>query len=167
MCHIVKFRSSTRTGSYVLYRRYERLQSEMDKTNDKSLAKELSALEKELNAKEEEINAVVGLYKEVRAIIEYVMYFAGKRPLFSMTLQKPGDGPEAANENAAREKQSGLRRLGQGNVQGCLSLVDYTRKAAFDKSGAGLRSEKNLQRDTGTARFYAAGCVITADSDFS
>ncbi|XP_077264067.1 uncharacterized protein LOC143898447 isoform X2 [Temnothorax americanus] len=48
--------------------KYERLQLEVDKSNDKSLAKELSALEKELNAKEEEINAVVGLYKEVMAL---------------------------------------------------------------------------------------------------
>lgn len=40
----------------------------MEKSNDKSLAKELSAVEKELNVKEEEINAVIGLYKEVRAI---------------------------------------------------------------------------------------------------
>lgn len=60
----------------------------MDKSNDKSLAKKLSALEKELNAKEEEINAVVGLYKEVRAIIEYAMYSADMHPLFSMILQK-------------------------------------------------------------------------------
>ena len=43
----------------------------MDKSNDKSLAKELSTLEKELSVKEEEINTVVGLYKEVRTIIEY------------------------------------------------------------------------------------------------
>jgi len=49
------------------------LQSEVDKSNDKSLAKELSVLEKELNAKEEEINTVVGLYKEVRVIIKYAM----------------------------------------------------------------------------------------------
>lgn len=61
----------------------------MDKSNDKSLAKELSVLEKELNAKEEEINAVVGLYKEVRAIVEYVIYFStGMHTLFSMTLRK-------------------------------------------------------------------------------
>jgi len=44
----------------------------VDKSNDKSLAKELSTLEKELNVKEEEINAVIGLYKEVRAIIECI-----------------------------------------------------------------------------------------------
>ncbi|XP_011872993.1 PREDICTED: uncharacterized protein LOC105564867 [Vollenhovia emeryi] len=48
--------------------KYERLQSEVDRSNDTSLAKELSALEKELNAKEEEINAVVGLYKEVMTL---------------------------------------------------------------------------------------------------
>lgn len=41
----------------------------MEKSKDKSLAKELSAMEKELNIKEEEINAVIGLYKEVRDII--------------------------------------------------------------------------------------------------
>lgn len=41
----------------------------MKKSNNKSLAKELSAMEKELNVKEEEINVVIGLYKEVRAII--------------------------------------------------------------------------------------------------
>lgn len=57
---------------FLIYRKYERLQSEVNKSNDKSLAKELSALEKELNAKEEEINAVIGLYKEVRGIIEYL-----------------------------------------------------------------------------------------------
>lgn len=56
---------------FLIYRKYERLQSEVNKSNDKSLTKELSALEKELNAKEEEINAVIGLYKEVRTIIEY------------------------------------------------------------------------------------------------
>ncbi|XP_012056612.1 PREDICTED: uncharacterized protein LOC105619703 [Atta cephalotes] len=49
-------------------KKYERLQSEVDKSNDKSLAKELSTLEKELNVKEEEINAVIGLYKEVMAL---------------------------------------------------------------------------------------------------
>ncbi|XP_018361531.1 PREDICTED: uncharacterized protein LOC108760214 isoform X2 [Trachymyrmex cornetzi] len=49
-------------------KKYERLRSEVDKSNDKSLAKELSALEKELNVKEEEINAVVGLYKEVMTL---------------------------------------------------------------------------------------------------
>ncbi|KYN05777.1 hypothetical protein ALC62_03256, partial [Cyphomyrmex costatus] len=48
--------------------KYERLQSEVDKSNDKSLAKELSALEKELNVKEEEINAVISLYKEVMTL---------------------------------------------------------------------------------------------------
>ncbi|KYQ57596.1 hypothetical protein ALC60_03558 [Trachymyrmex zeteki] len=48
--------------------KYERLRSEVDKSNDKSLAKELSALEKELNVKEEEINAVVNLYKEVMTL---------------------------------------------------------------------------------------------------
>lgn len=45
------------------------MQSEVEKSNDKSLAKELSAMEKELGVKEEEINAVIGLYREVRAII--------------------------------------------------------------------------------------------------
>lgn len=55
----------------------------MDKSNDKSLAKELSVLEKELNAKEEEINTVVGLYKEVRVIIKCAIH-----TLLSMTLRK-------------------------------------------------------------------------------
>lgn len=87
MCCIIKFKSLTRTANYVLCRKYERLQSEVDKSDDKSLAKNLSALEKELNAKEEEINTVVGLYKEVRAI-EYAMYSTGMHPLFSMILQK-------------------------------------------------------------------------------
>jgi len=41
----------------------------MEKSKDKSLAKQLSAMEKELNVKEEEINVVIGLYKEVRATI--------------------------------------------------------------------------------------------------
>ncbi|KYM79889.1 hypothetical protein ALC53_09594 [Atta colombica] len=49
-------------------KKYEKLQLEVDKSNDKSLAKELSTLEKELNVKEEEINAVIGLYKEVMAL---------------------------------------------------------------------------------------------------
>lgn len=48
-------------------RKYEKLQSEAGKTDDKSLKRELSDLEKELNVKEEEINAVIGIYKEVRA----------------------------------------------------------------------------------------------------
>lgn len=42
------------------------MQLELEKTDNKSLAQELSALEKELNVKEEEINAVIGLYKEVK-----------------------------------------------------------------------------------------------------
>jgi len=67
---------------YILYRKYERLQSEVNKSNDKSLVKELSALEKELNAKEEEINAVIGLYKEVRAIIVF-MHSTGMHIVFN------------------------------------------------------------------------------------
>lgn len=55
----------------LIHRRYEKLQSEVEKrSNDASLTKELSVLEKELNVKEEEIGAVIGLYKEVRSILE-------------------------------------------------------------------------------------------------
>lgn len=48
------------------------MQSEIEKSNDKSLMKELSIMEKELNIKEEEINAVISLYKEVRIAINII-----------------------------------------------------------------------------------------------
>jgi hypothetical protein len=58
-----------------LYRRYEKLQAEVDKrSNDVSL-KELSILEKELNVKEEEINAVISLYKEVKFVTNIIDAF--------------------------------------------------------------------------------------------
>lgn len=60
----------------------------MDKSDDKSLAKELSVLETELNAKEEEINTVVGLYKEVRVIIKYAMYTSMGMHIIFTTLRK-------------------------------------------------------------------------------
>ncbi|XP_019695804.1 uncharacterized protein LOC105180660 [Harpegnathos saltator] len=48
--------------------RYETLQSEMERSDDAALSKQLSSLEKELQVKEEEINAIVGLYKEVMSL---------------------------------------------------------------------------------------------------
>lgn len=84
---VIRFKSLTGLlPVYILYRKYERLQSEVDKSNDKS--SELSALEKELNAKEEEIKTIIGLYKEVRAIIEHVTHFAGMHILFSTISRK-------------------------------------------------------------------------------
>ncbi|XP_032671194.1 uncharacterized protein LOC116844139 [Odontomachus brunneus] len=48
--------------------RYEKLQSEVAKSNDANLPKELSTLEKQLHVKEGEINAVISLYKEVMSL---------------------------------------------------------------------------------------------------
>jgi len=58
-----------------LYRKYEKLQSEVDKRANDACLKELSTLEKELNIKEEEINAVISLYKEVRFVINIIDAF--------------------------------------------------------------------------------------------
>lgn len=58
---------------FFIFRKYEKLQSEIEKSNnDKALAKELSIMERELSTKEEEINAVIGLYKEVRLLYKYL-----------------------------------------------------------------------------------------------
>lgn len=47
------------------FRKYEKLQIELEKSNDKKLEGEVLQLEKELSIKEDEINAVINLYKEV------------------------------------------------------------------------------------------------------
>ncbi|XP_020296451.1 structural maintenance of chromosomes protein 3 homolog isoform X2 [Pseudomyrmex gracilis] len=53
-------------------KKYEKLLSEVEKSNDKSVAKKLSVLEKELNVKEKEINAMIGLCKEVMVLKQQV-----------------------------------------------------------------------------------------------
>ncbi|XP_039311627.1 uncharacterized protein LOC105202730 isoform X3 [Solenopsis invicta] len=149
--------------------KYERLQSQVDKSSDKSLTNELSAMEKELNAKEEEINAVVGLYKEV----SYYWTFVHSRwicpHIVINDIAETGNDAEAANENAARKKQSGLHsnRVYQGHPQESFFLLDDTRKVPLYGSGADFKSKKVVECRARTARFHAAGRVITADSNFS
>ncbi|XP_025602943.2 uncharacterized protein LOC105693205 [Athalia rosae] len=73
-----------------LNKAYEKLQGQMAKANDKSLAKQAAALEKELNAKEDEINAVVGLYKEVLYLKQQVNSIHSKNSIVCITtIEKP------------------------------------------------------------------------------
>ncbi|XP_012216078.2 putative leucine-rich repeat-containing protein DDB_G0290503 [Linepithema humile] len=67
--------------------KYEKLQSELGKTDDKSLVRELSTLEKELNVKEEEINAVVGLYKEVMTLKQQMKILHDKNSLVCIATE--------------------------------------------------------------------------------
>ncbi|KAL6260598.1 hypothetical protein P5V15_008119 [Pogonomyrmex californicus] len=134
---------------FLICRKYEKLQSEVDKSNDKALAKELSILEKELSAKEEEINAVIGLYKEVRLILLYscllhILYIWAY--IVFNDIAKTGDDAEAANENVARKKQPGLHynQVDQGNRQEFFSHVDYIREISLDESGADHRFKKSV-----------------------
>ncbi|XP_034935927.1 uncharacterized protein [Chelonus insularis] len=52
----------------ILNEKYEYLQNQLLKTNDKKIKKKLTQVENELNEKEEEINAIVGLCFEVAAL---------------------------------------------------------------------------------------------------
>ncbi|XP_036143117.1 uncharacterized protein LOC105838113 [Monomorium pharaonis] len=71
--------------------KYERLQLEVEKSSDKSLAKELSTLEKELSAKEEEINAVVSLYKEVMTLKQQMKMLHERNSLVCIATESAKD----------------------------------------------------------------------------
>ncbi|XP_014487962.1 PREDICTED: uncharacterized protein LOC106751555 isoform X2 [Dinoponera quadriceps] len=70
--------------------RYEKLQSEVENSDDATLPGELSTLEKELHVKEEEIVAVIDLYKEVTSLKQQMKVLREKSSLVCIGTDSVG-----------------------------------------------------------------------------
>ncbi|XP_015438353.1 PREDICTED: centrosomal protein of 57 kDa-like [Dufourea novaeangliae] len=78
--------------------KYEKLQVELENSDDKKLKEEALTLEKELSAKEDEITAVINLYKEVMALKQQMKSLQGKNSYVCITTEVPVDsnGPDSS-----------------------------------------------------------------------
>ncbi|XP_012275324.1 putative leucine-rich repeat-containing protein DDB_G0290503 isoform X2 [Orussus abietinus] len=115
--------------------RYENLQEQVERSNNRTLAKELADLEKQLIAKEEEINAFVSLYKEVMALKQQIETLH-QRNSFVYIATNSATGPPACQCHSPITRRSNYKRAypahkGNTTSQSSRELSTATRLTAL------------------------------------